>query len=241
MSPNADDNPKSGIIGLNQYWPKRKGTVNSDLSEYEHEAIMVEINTIEKRAEKNFPSVALHFELESNDRSQKDLVSFRNINRALIRDSLINVKKLEAEIEVEKELYYQETCETPSDEKFQEKFSNLYKQLKEAKSSYNFKKRKLDELRSPENREKCPICHDFIPDGQLSIYSCCHVFCYSCFKNCKLTNCPVCFQYGALRQVLNDPTADELQAKHQIIIDDSNSRLRKVACYIKDLVITKPA
>lgn len=210
------------------------------------ETVMVELNTKEKRDTKkeSFLNWSKNKQLKECFNLQNDYSSYfklSNLSRNLKRDTLYKIKRIEAEIEMEKELTDLDISDPQFDTKFKEKFPHLFKELNEAQSAYNFKETKLDQLLDPEIREKCPICHDFIPEEELGIYTCCHAFCVSCFKNCNLSSCPVCFKNGTINEVLNDPVAEELEKKHQHKILSSNSKLRKLSCYIKDLQVTAPS
>ena len=239
--PKLSKNP----FALNQFLNEKFIKVHDykpELLKLDEETVMVEMNTKEKRDTKkeSFLNCNKKKQLKECFNLKNDYSSYfslSNLSRTLKRDTLYKVKRIEAEIEMEKELSDLDSSDPQFDTKFKEKFSHLFKDLNKTQSEYNFKETKLDQLLDPEIREKCPICHDLIPEEELSVYTCCHAFCISCFKNCNLSNCPICFQNGTINEVHNDPVAEELEKKHQHKILSSNSKLRKLSCYIKDLQV----
>ena len=216
------------------------------LLKLDEETVMVEMNTMEKRNTKmesflKWPKnkqLKECFTLENDCSSDSSL---SNLSKTLKRESLFNVKRIEVELEMKKEFSDLDSSDPQFDTKIKEKNPHLFKELNEAQSAYNFMETKLNQLLDPEIREKCPLCRDFIPEEDLGVYTCCHAFCVSCFNNCNLSNCPICFKNGTINEVLNDPVAEELEKKHKRKILSSNSKLRKLSCYIKDLQVTAPS
>lgn len=235
-------------VGLEQYLTGRFVKIHNfhaKLPEFAEETIMIEMNTQEKmytRGEfysyfNNISKLKECFDIENH--LNCDTVEFNDFYGKEIRKSYVAMKEFETKIEIERQLYNMnlDNSDQISEKKFMEIFSSLFKSFAEAKSKYNFKNNCLNDLKVNYTEQKCPLCHDQIPDHNIGISDCCHVFCYKCGEEYFMEHkkCPICLQDGSLRLITKDPARDELLKKHNLHLD-SGSRLRKVAGYIKGVL-----
>jgi rubrerythrin len=95
---------------------------------------------------------------------------------------------------------YYNTISTTHDQDHQH-YNTLTTTIQEDNIPSHIKNQLTDMAKELKKKWECPICMDFIPDGEVEITNCGHFFCKDCLKNLKQVSknnhedkwsCPVC-------------------------------------------------